>query len=226
MPTYAHSTVVAPMPNLENLRKQAKLILRWHRDGYYPVAAEIRSALPRFSLMTDCEILAQNFKLSDAQELVARQRGFESWQALKSGFSAMTAHTEPTAKAILIEAEPQLFVTDIKASCAFFAEKLGFVVVFSYGDPPYYAQVGRDGARLNLRCVDRPVIDPDLRDREQLLSAAFTVATAEEIKQLFLDFRTGGVTFFQTLKHEPWGARDFIIRDIDGNLLLFAGPAE
>jgi hypothetical protein len=34
------------------------------------------------------------------------------------------------------------------------------------------------------------------------------------------------VTFFQGLKREPWGARNFIIRDIDGNLLLFAGPAE
>jgi hypothetical protein len=35
------------MPHLENLRKQAKLILRWHRDRYYPVAAQIRSALPQ-----------------------------------------------------------------------------------------------------------------------------------------------------------------------------------
>ena len=65
MPTYAISTVVAPMPNLENLRKQAKLILRWHRDGYYPVAGQIRSALPRFSGMTDRDILAQSFKLND-----------------------------------------------------------------------------------------------------------------------------------------------------------------
>ena len=35
------------MPNLENLRKQAKLVLRRHRDRYYPVAAQIRTALPR-----------------------------------------------------------------------------------------------------------------------------------------------------------------------------------
>jgi hypothetical protein len=32
--------------------------------------------------------------------------------------------------------------------------------------------------------------------------------------------------FFQTLRREPWGARDFILRDPDGNLLLFAGPAD
>jgi uncharacterized glyoxalase superfamily protein PhnB len=70
------------------------------------------------------------------------------------------------------------------------------------------------------------VIDAELRDREQLLAAALTVATAEEIKQLFLEFQAAGVSFFQTLRREPWGARNFIVKDIDGNLLCFAGPPE
>lgn len=227
MPTYVTSTVAAPMPNLENLRKQAKLVLRWHRDRYYPVAAQIRSGLPRYGQMTDSEILAQSFKLSDAQELVARQHGFESWQALKTGLDTMSDHAGTIAtKAVIAAAEPQLFVADIKTSCDFFTGKLGFTVAFTYGEPPFYAQVLRDGARLNLRCVEGAVMDPDLRDREQLLAASLTVATAEEIKQLFLEFQTAGVSFFQTLKREPWGARDFILKDPDGNLLLFAGPAE
>jgi len=217
----------APMPNLENLRKQAKLILRWHRDRYYPVAAQIRSGLPRYSRMTDPEILAQSFKLSDAQELVARQHGFESWQALKTGLSAMPDHADrpSTTRVVITAVEPELFVTNIAASCDFFTGKLGFTVAFTYGEPPFYAQVKRDGARLNLKCVDRPVIDPELRDREQLLSAALIVATAEEIKALFLEFAAAGVAFFQTLRREPWGAKNFIIKDPDGNLLLFAGPA-
>jgi uncharacterized glyoxalase superfamily protein PhnB len=58
------------------------------------------------------------------------------------------------------------------------------------------------------------------------VSASLTVATADEIKALFLEFQNAGVTFFQTLKRESWGAREFIVRDLDGNLLLFAGPAE
>jgi catechol 2,3-dioxygenase-like lactoylglutathione lyase family enzyme len=215
------------MPNLENLKKQAKLILRWHRDRYFPVAAQIRSGLPRYRQMTDSEILAQSFKLSDAQELVARQHGFESWQALKTGLNTMSDHANAiSAKAVIAAAEPQLFVADINASCDFFTRKLGFVMAFSYGEPPFYAQVKRDGALINLRCVEHPVIDAALRDREQLLSAALTVATAQEIKALFLEFQAAGVTFFQTLKREPWGARNFIVRDPDGNLLLFAGPAE
>ena len=217
----------APMPNLENLRKQAKLILRWHRDRYYPVAAQIRSGLARYSRMTDPEILAQSFKLSDAQELVARQHGFESWRALKTGLPTMSDHAvTASTKAVIVAAEPELFVADIKSSCDFFTGKLGFAIAFTYGEPPFYAQVKRDGARLNLKCVDRPVIDPELRDREQLLSAALIVETAEEIKALFLEFEAAGVAFFQTLRREPWGAKNFIIKDPDGNLLLFAGPVE
>jgi len=77
MPTY-DLIVEAYMPNLENLKKQAKLILRWHRERHYPVAAQIRRHLPRFLNIPDSEILAASFKLSDAQEMVARQQGFDS----------------------------------------------------------------------------------------------------------------------------------------------------
>ena len=214
------------MPNLENLRKQAKLILRWHRERHYPVAAQIRGLIPRFVNMSDAEILATSFKLSDAQEMVARQHGFESWQTLKTGLSTTSRKVKSSpSKATIVGAEPQLFVANIKRSCEFFCEKLGFSLVFSYGNPPYYAQVGRDAARLNLRCVQGTVIKSTVRDREELLSASLTVATADEIKLLFLEFQSVGVTFRQKLKKQPWGANNFIVKDPDGNLLLFAGPA-
>src|SRR5213592_2084039 len=96
---------------------------------------------------------------------------------------------EQTKKAVISATAAELFVTDIKAACDFFTAKLGFSIVFVYGEPPFYAQVKRDAARLNLRHVDAPVIDPALRDRESLLSAALTVDTAEEIKQLYLDYQ-------------------------------------
>lgn len=215
------------MPSLENLRKQAKLVLRRHRERYYPVAAQIRTVLPRYRDMSDAQILAASFKLGDAQELVARQAGFESWEALKTGLSAMPALTEQRSpKAVLTAAEPQLFVADIKASCAFFVQKLGFSIAFTYGEPPYYGQVQRDGARLNLRVVCHPVIDPAVRERESLLSAALTVASADAIKALFLEYQSAGAAFHQSLRKEPWGARNFIVKDPDGNLLLFAGPAD
>ena len=219
------------MPNLENLRKQAKQFLRWHRERYYPVAAQIRAAVPRFRHLSDEQILDANFKLADAQELVARQMGFEGWQALKSGAKAMTDETtdEPrqtTPRPILNSIEAQLFVANIETSCDFYTSQLGFAVSFAYGDPPFYGQVMRDKARFNLKLVSEPVFAGDIREREHLLSATITVATADEIKQLFLSYQATGVRFHQTLKKEPWGARTFVVVDPDGNLILFAGPAD
>jgi catechol 2,3-dioxygenase-like lactoylglutathione lyase family enzyme len=215
------------MPNIENLKKQAKQYLRWHRERYYPVAARIRAALPRFRHLSDEQVLDTSFKLADAQELVARQIGFEGWQALKSGAHAMPHEAgHPVLRPVLSSTEAQLYVSDIKASCDFYTDKLGFAVAFVYGDPPFYGQVTRDHARLNLRLVCEPVFRGDIREREHLLSATLTVESADEIKQLFLSYQAAGVRFSQTLKKEPWGAKTFTVLDPDGNLILFAGPAD
>ena len=120
----------------------------------------------------------------------------------------------------LIAAEPQLYVRDVVASSEFYSRMLGFSVAFTYGEPPFYGQVFRDGVRLNLRQVDDPVIDPVRRDSEQLLVASITL---EDAQPLFLEYQHAGVEFVQPLRTEPWGARTFIVRDPDGNLLLFAG---
>ncbi len=215
------------MPNIENLKKQAKQYLRWHRDQYYPVAAQIRSTLPRFHGMGDVEILKSRFKLVDAQELVARQEGFDSWQALISGANVMReTSTRATFRAVLNSIEAQLYVASVQNSSDFYTSKLGFAVAFAYGNPPFYGQVVRDSAKLNLRLVCEPVFAGDIRKRENLLSASITVATASELKQLFLDYQAAGVSFHQALKKEPWGARTFVVSDPDENLILFAGPAE
>lgn len=215
------------MPNLENLRKQAKQYLRWHRERHHPVAAVIRATLPRFRHLTDREVLDASFSLADAQALVARQNGFPDWPALRTGAPTMRSTTENMPQGpILSGAEPVLYVTDFAASLAFFTEKLGFSVDFTYGDPPFYGVVARDRARLCLRLVREPVFLGDVRRREDLLSASITLDSAAAIKTLFLDYQTAGVTFHSTLMTQPWGTRTFILLDPDGNLILFAAPGE
>lgn len=210
------------MPNLENLRKQAKLYLRWHASGYHPAAAQIRSALPRFTDLSDRQVLSSDFQLSDAQELVARKNGFETWAALIKGIDAMTpSGPNDTTTSTILAAEPQLFVSDLGLALSFYHDRMGFAVVFSYGDPPFYAQVARGGARLNLRSVSGPVFDGEFRTLEP--DALSATVTLDDAKPLFLELREAGVAFHQTLRTEPWGARTFIVRDPDGNLIAFAG---
>jgi hypothetical protein len=57
---------------------------------------------------------------------------------------------QAVSKAVITATAAQLFVSDINASCDFFTQKLGFSIVFVYGEPPFFAQVSRDKGLLNL----------------------------------------------------------------------------
>jgi catechol 2,3-dioxygenase-like lactoylglutathione lyase family enzyme len=128
---------------------------------------------------------------------------------------------EPAAR--LRIAYPQLFVADVASAAEFYERKLGFSIAYLYGAPPFYGLVVLDDVGLNLRFVPTPPIDGALREQESLLSANIVV---EGVKALFLEMQMRGVDFAQTLKEQPWGATDFIVRDIDGNLLCFASPVD
>jgi uncharacterized glyoxalase superfamily protein PhnB len=43
------------------------------------------------------------------------------------------------------------------------------------------------------------------------------------VKALYTEYVAADVEFQQTLKRQPWGARQFVVRDPDGNLILFGG---
>jgi catechol 2,3-dioxygenase-like lactoylglutathione lyase family enzyme len=131
--------------------------------------------------------------------------------------------TAGASQATLIAAVPQLFVSDIAASCDFFTRKLGFTVEFVYGKPPFDAQVKRGGAQIALRHVDHPVLDKiviAMKADVDMLAASISV---DDVEALYREFQTAGVVFHQERRIEEWGARTFIVRDPDGNLLLFAG---
>lgn len=215
------------MPNIENLKKRAKTLVRQHRGGHVPVAARLRAALPKYAALTDKQILRAPFALADALDAIAHELGFASWKLAQKELRKMPGekqtHTATVPK--LLAAYPQLFVADVKRAAEFYKTKLGFAVVYLYGEPPFYAMVERDGIGLNLRCAARTDLErlAEMRERESYLSANIPV---NGVKTLFLAFQRAGVSFAQSLKEQPWGATDFILRDPDGNLICFASAIE
>jgi catechol 2,3-dioxygenase-like lactoylglutathione lyase family enzyme len=158
--------------------------------------------------------------LADAQELVARKAGFQSWQAFATGAKSMQA-VSASHQSTVLASEPQLFVADLNAALEFYTGKLGFDVSFKYGEPPFYAQVVRDAGRINLRFAPGRVFDAAFAEREgDILSATIALDRA---KPLFVEYQSADVPFHQKLRSEPWGSRTFIVRDPDGNLIAFAG---
>jgi catechol 2,3-dioxygenase-like lactoylglutathione lyase family enzyme len=209
------------MANFDNLRKQAKLLVRWHRAGNYSVGGRIRS-LPRYRNLTDVETLALKFPLSEAQEIIALESGYESWAALKSGLSTMEEQAPNPAGPVLLKgALPVVFVSNVQTSAAFFRDKLGFAIDFLHGHPPFYASVSRGAARLHLRFVHEPVITLEVREREDGLLSAFL--EVDNIKGLFAEYKAAGVDFAHPLRKEPWGGSAFTVLDPDGNCICFAG---
>src|SRR5262245_29912252 len=74
-------------PNLEQLKNQAKTLLRAARSKD-PAALQRFRTLPAFARKTPDEIGALALALHDAQSVIAREHGFPSWNALREHVEA------------------------------------------------------------------------------------------------------------------------------------------
>ena len=75
------SASLPPAPSLEQLRKQAKDLLRAHRAGDPRAVARVAAHEP-----------GEPLKLTGAQHVVAREHGFPSWARLKAYVERLAAH--------------------------------------------------------------------------------------------------------------------------------------
>ena len=209
------------MPSIETYRKQAKLLVRWHRERNYSVGEKLR-LLKRYRHLTDVEVLDMAMPLTLAQEIVAVEAGFSDWAALKAG-SGERAHRSPsdTSGPSLAQAVPILFVRDVTAAAAFYEAKLGFHIDWLHGKPPFYGSVSRDRVCLHLRFVHQTNFTELAARETSLILAAIEVAN---VKALFEEYEARRVEFAQRLVRQPWGGLDFHVCDPDGNVISFVQP--
>jgi catechol 2,3-dioxygenase-like lactoylglutathione lyase family enzyme len=206
--------------NLESYRKQAKLLVRWHREGNHSIGGRVRQ-LPRFKDTTDQDALAMAFPLALAQEIIAFEAGHLSWAALKRAQAEPRATRKaPVPEMKLKTAQPVLYVRDVTAAAGFWRDRLGFKVDFLHGHPAFYGAVSRDGACLHLKFVHEAVFGAGRVEDEGLIMAYVPV---DNVKALFAEFEARGVAFRQLLTRQAWGGLDFHVLDPDGNCIAFVG---
>ncbi len=70
--------------NLDQLKRQAKELLRAFRAGHMAAFQRVREFHPKFAGIADTEMAAQTFSLSDAHLSLAREYGYASWPRLKA----------------------------------------------------------------------------------------------------------------------------------------------
>jgi catechol 2,3-dioxygenase-like lactoylglutathione lyase family enzyme len=209
------------MPKLETYKKQAKLLVRWHRQGNFSIGGRIRQ-LARYRALSDREALALKFPLTEAQEIIALEAGFASWAELKAGTEAgpPTSGQPETQDKSVASATPVLFVADVDASATFYRDQLGFRIDFLHGNPPFYGSVSRDAATLHLKLVHEPVFAAGAAEREGLIMA---FVDAPNVRELYTEYQAANAEIVQKLTKQAWGGTDFIVRDPDGNAIAFVG---
>jgi hypothetical protein len=85
------------MSHLDIYKKQAKQLVRWHREGNYSIGGRIRG-LARYRKVTDRQALALAFPLREAQEIIALEAGYASWAALKVSVANEATQTKPNRR--------------------------------------------------------------------------------------------------------------------------------
>ena len=107
---------------------------------------------------------------------------------------------------------PTLTVADISSAVEFYTGKLGFVLGFTWGDPPSMAGVTLDRVQIFLT-KGRP--------NPEGCSVYFAVGNADELYELH---RQGGVEIVEPIADREYAMRDYAVRDRDGNRLDFGHP--
>lgn len=123
---------------------------------------------------------------------------------------------------VILQIAPQFFTLDMRATLAYYEEKLGFRCLGTWQDPPVYAIVERDGHKIHFRCADPPAPNPG-KDAEELLDAYIFI---EDADALFREYSARGVEFARAVADMPWRSREFVVKDCDGRLLAFGSDLE
>src|SRR5262245_17871415 len=102
-------------PNLEQLKNQAKDLLKNYKTADAQAVERIQANHPNYSNAAETEIRAAKLSLSDAQLVIAREYGFASWRQLKEHVESLLLET----------ADPvELFKRAFKTDDAVFLRKL------------------------------------------------------------------------------------------------------
>jgi catechol 2,3-dioxygenase-like lactoylglutathione lyase family enzyme len=113
---------------------------------------------------------------------------------------------------------PQLRMTDWSRSRAFYVDGLGFAVDWEHRfEPgfPVFTQITRDGLSLFLT---------EHAGDCQVGGAAYIVV--DDVDALYREIQGRGIRPAEPPETAPWGAREMLVVDPDGNRLRFASETK
>ena len=119
----------------------------------------------------------------------------------------------------LLNVSPSFFVADLVRAAEYYRDRRGFGFDRYWGEPPCFVMVRRDRVQFMLRSGGfggRP--QPNRRLDDDSWDAYVYVRDADA---LHAEFRAHGAEVVREPENQPYGCRDFEVRDVDGYVLCF-----
>jgi catechol 2,3-dioxygenase-like lactoylglutathione lyase family enzyme len=115
-----------------------------------------------------------------------------------------------------------LLVGDVAASAAYLRDVLGFEIDFLEGDPPVHGRVTKgDGTYGQPVCIHLSQAAPE----EVRPSGELRIHVGHDLDGLFEAYRALEVEVVFAPVSQPWGLREFAVREINGHVLRFCAEA-
>ena len=131
--------------------------------------------------------------------------------------SAETRHEDLGRKHELHGVQPVLPVADVVTSAEYFRDVLGFDIDFLHGNPPVHGRVvAGDSVYIHLARALPEEVRP---------SGELRIHVGHDLDGLFETYQALGVSVVFVPVSQPWGLREFAVREINGHVLRFCGEA-
>lgn len=117
--------------------------------------------------------------------------------------------------------QPVLPVADAARAARYFCDVLGFELDFVAGEPPSYARVWK-GDRTHGDPVYIRLWQCNARETRQW-RGEIVIHVGHDVDGLHDAYVKRGVTVIESPVSQPWGLREFAIREPDGHALRFCG---
>lgn len=125
---------------------------------------------------------------------------------------------EAMKRPMMFSAEPVLMTHDLASALDFYHQKLGFNIDFVYGDPPDHAGISYadwSGQGVVMQLTQVPA------EQEIMPAGYLYIIMSSKLDELCEQYRANGVEIYQEPTNQPWGLREFGIKDLDGQALRF-----
>jgi uncharacterized glyoxalase superfamily protein PhnB len=102
-----------------------------------------------------------------------------------------------------------LHVKDMATALAYYRDKLGFAVTFTWENPPRYVCLCLDDAAIHLNAYVPPT------------GPSHVAIFCKGVDALYAQLIARGTKITDPIADEPYGMRDFVVTDPDGHRLVF-----